>query len=152
MRAQIHRIDSYSAHADRDELHGWTQVRGNIGGSLCQSHGENSALEGLRALVQGDDPTASVIAPQIGKGFALPAGGPAPLETGRVNLNQLAGDDWQNDYADFITNLKRNLSSIRTARARREALERYAPRARQYNAFKQERKARNGADSRRLAT
>ncbi|KER38193.1 beta-lactamase [Sphingobium indicum F2] len=146
VRAQIRRIDSYSAHADRDELHDWIRDRGKLGGSLFLSHGEGQAVEGLRALVQGDDPAASVIAPQMGERFALPPGAPAKrLETGRVDLNQLAGEDWQNDYADFITNLKRNLYSIKSARARREALDDMRRVLDSYNALREERKARASA-------
>ncbi len=146
VRAQIRRIDSYSAHADRDELDDWIQARRPIAGSLFLTHGEAQATEALRLLAQDDDPAGSVIAPRMGEKFALPAGAPAKrLETGRVDLEQLAGEDWQNEYADFMTNLKHNLSAIRSARARREALADMRRVLDSYQAARAEQKKRNGS-------
>jgi len=145
VRAQIRRIDSYSAHADRDELHDWIRARAPIDGSLFLTHGETQSVEALRSLAQSDEPASSVIAPRMGEKFLLPAGAPARrLETGRVDLDQLAGEDWQNEYADFIANLKHNLSAIRSERARREALQDMRCVLDSYNAAREEQKRRNG--------
>ena len=123
VRARIRRIDSYSAHADRDELHSWISARRPISGSLFLDHGEPEAVAALRTLTQADDPAASIIAPQIGEVYALEPGKPARrIRTGRVDMEQLSGPDWQNDYADFITHLKQHLGRIRSERARRDAL------------------------------
>jgi metallo-beta-lactamase family protein len=123
VRARIRRIDSYSAHADRDELHEWITARRPISGSLFLDHGEREAVAALRELVQADDPRASIIAPQIGEAYALEPGIPARrIQTGRVDMDLLAEPDWQNDYADFITHLKQHLGRIRNERARRDAL------------------------------
>ncbi|ATE65321.1 MBL fold metallo-hydrolase [Rhizorhabdus dicambivorans] len=147
VRAQIRRIDSYSAHADRDELHRWIADRRPIGGSLFLSHGEGDAVEGLRALVASDDPGGSIVMPRIGERYALPPGAPARrLETGRVDLADLTGEDWQNDYADFITNLKHNIAKIGNERARRDALAEMRRVLDAYEAARDDRKRRNGAD------
>ena len=123
VRARIRRIDSYSAHADRDELHSWISARRPIAGSLFLDHGEPEAVAALRTLVQADDPATNIIAPQIGEVYALEPGTQAKrIQTGRVDMEQLSGPDWQNDYADFITHLKQHLGRIRNERARREAL------------------------------
>lgn len=123
VRARIRRIDSYSAHADRDELHRWISARRPIAGSLFLDHGEPEAVASLRDLVQADDPAASIIAPQIGEIYALESGRPARrVRTGHVDMEPLSGPDWQNDYADFITHLKQHLGRIRNERARREAI------------------------------
>ena len=123
VRARIRRIDSYSAHADRDELHRWIAARRPIAGSLFLDHGEQEAVASLRELVQADDPAASIVTPQIGETYALEPGAPARrVQTGRVDMDLLAGPDWQNDYADFVTHLKQHLGRIRNERARREAL------------------------------
>jgi metallo-beta-lactamase family protein len=121
VRAAIRRIDSYSAHADRDELLAWAQARGTVRGSLFLTHGEPGALEslhrGMAAIAK------SVIVPEIGEKYALPPGAPARrLATGRVDLRQAIGRDWQNDYADFAANLKRELQQIENEARRREAL------------------------------
>jgi metallo-beta-lactamase family protein len=123
VRAHIQRIDSYSAHADRDELHDWIAARQPIAGSLFLDHGEPEAVASLRALIQADNPAASIVTPQIGETYALEAGKPARrIKTGRVDMDLLAGPDWQNDYADFATHLKQHLGRIKSERARRDAL------------------------------
>ena len=121
VRAAIRRIDSYSAHADREELLAWGRARGTVKGSLFLTHGESSALESLRRGMAAI--ATSVIVPEIGEKYALPAGAPARrLATGRIELRQAIGRDWQNDYADFAANLKRELQQIEDEARRREAL------------------------------
>jgi metallo-beta-lactamase family protein len=121
VRAQIRRIDSYSAHADRSELLAWIAARAPIRGSLFLSHGEADALEALRRTMQAD--VTSVIVPEIGERYSLAAQAPAKrIETGRMELRNAVGRDWQNDYADFVANLKSELKHVEDAAARREVL------------------------------
>jgi metallo-beta-lactamase family protein len=123
VRAQVRRLDSYSAHADRSELLAWIEARQPIVGSLFLTHGEAGPIEALReaAAAQG----ALVIVPEIGERYELPPGRPARrLATGRVDLRPVLARDWQNDYADFSVNLKRRLQAIRTAEQRAEAIAR----------------------------
>lgn len=123
VRAQIRRIESYSAHADQAELNDWIAERRPIAGSLFLSHGEHEAIDALRALVQQQDKGQSIIVPQIGETYELRAGTVAKrIRTGRDDQQQLTGRDWQNDYADFATGLKRHLATIRDARARQRAI------------------------------
>jgi len=128
VRAQIRKIDSYSAHADRDELHAWIKGRLPIAGSLFLSHGEAEAVTALRDLVQPDDPALKIVAPRLGELYELRAAQPAKrLRTGRIDLGgkgfDWGGTDWQNDYASFTSGLKSELSRIRSPSARRRALE-----------------------------
>lgn len=153
VRACIRRIDSYSAHADRDELHDWIKARRPIVGSLFLSHGEIDATRGLRDLAQADDPAANILLPQIGEKYALPAGQPARrLDTARPGLEQITGEDWQNDYARFITNLKHDLTQIENERARREALRNMRAVLDGYRAFQRDRKRRRAAGSAAVKT
>ncbi|HET9399261.1 MAG TPA: MBL fold metallo-hydrolase [Sphingomicrobium sp.] len=123
VRAEIRRLDSYSAHADRRELINWIEARRPMHGSLFLVHGEPSATSSLKSALEGS--LASVLEPEIGERYALPAGAPAHrLETGRLDLRHALGRDWQNDYADFAVNLKRDLQKIRDAEQRRKAVER----------------------------
>jgi len=125
VRAQIRRIDSYSAHADQEDLLRWIEKRRPIGGSLFLTHGENGATETLRRLAQSADAATTVVVPRIGECHALPKAAPAQrLKTGRADLMEGVTRDWQNDYADFATRLKRELREIESASARREALAR----------------------------
>lgn len=123
VRAQVRRIDSYSAHADRSELIAWAKARAPIAGSLFLTHGEPGATEALRRALQPDAPV--VIVPEIGERYELDAGArPRRLATGRPELREAIGRDWQNDYADFAVNLKRELQRIESGARRAEAVRR----------------------------
>lgn len=123
VRAVIRRMDSYSAHADRTELAAWIHAREPISGSLFLTHGEPGAIEALRRSLQGE--MASILVPEIGETYAVPPDGPARrLKTGREDLRDALGRDWQNDYAAFTVDLKRALEQIDADHNRREAIRR----------------------------
>jgi metallo-beta-lactamase family protein len=125
VKAQIRSIDSYSAHADQTDLMRWIEARAPIAGSLFLSHGEAGSIEALRRLVQSKDAAQTIVVPQIGESYALAKAQPARrTRTGRAELQEAVGRDWQNDYAHFATRLKRELHEIESASARREALAR----------------------------
>lgn len=124
VRAQIRRIDSYSAHADQGELLDWIDERSPVNGSLFLDHGEPSALEELRRQVQRRHPSLAVRLPVIGESYALEPGKPATrLATGRSDLEQTIERDWQNAYADFATSLRTQLGRIKDERRRQKAIE-----------------------------
>ena len=123
VRAQIRRIDTYSAHADSAELLAWIRARLPIAGALFLSHGESEAIAGLEALVLSKVPTLPIIAPRLGESFALSPGAPAKrLRTARMDVEAIKGTDWQNDYASFVTNLKRGLAHLHSDKDRERAL------------------------------
>lgn len=122
VRAQIRRLDSYSAHADRSELLAWIAARRPIAGSLFLTHGEPAPIESLAAALPPGS-AGAVVQPEIGERYALPAGQRAKrLATGRVDLQRAVERDWQNDYADLAANLKGELQAIEDAEARRQAI------------------------------
>jgi len=123
VRAQIRRIDSYSAHADQGELLDWIEDRQPIAGNVFLSHGEQSALETLRRELQRRTPGLAVKLPEIGESYELQPGVPARrTATGRAELQHTLGRDWQNAYADFVTGLKSELAAIEDAQRREKAL------------------------------
>jgi metallo-beta-lactamase family protein len=123
VRAQIRRIDSYSAHADQGELLAWIAQRGPIAGSLFLDHGEAGAVEELRRLAQSGDLAPNIVAPELGETYELEAGQPARrVKTGRADRQEAVGRDWQNDYADLAVSLKRRLGEIRDRHARQQAI------------------------------
>jgi metallo-beta-lactamase family protein len=127
VKAQIRRIDSYSAHADQEDLMRWIAARAPIAGSLFLTHGEAAATENLGRLAQSTGKAGTLVVPQIGECHALPASAPARrLKTGLPEILEAVSRDWQNDYAEFATRLKRELREIESASARREALSRMA--------------------------
>jgi len=124
VRAQIRRIDNYSAHADGDELLEWIAARTPISGTLFLDHGEPDGMEAMRRELQKREPTLEVRLPKIGERYELPKGRRARrLTTGDKAAQDAVGRDWQNAYADLVTGLKSNLARIPESR-RQEAVER----------------------------
>lgn len=144
VRAQIRRIESYSAHADQAELLAWIAERGPISGSLLLDHGESGAIEELRKLAQSQGLAPSILIPEIGECYELKAGEPARrTRTGRPELQQAIGRDWQNNYADLATSLKRRLANIRDAEARQKAIDEMRRVLDSYTAVREDRKRRS---------
>ena len=141
VRAAVRRIDAYSAHADQGELVDWIEARAPIRGSLMLVHGEGPALEALRDLAVKRLPGLNAQIPEIGESYELPPGAPARrTRTGRTDLTQALGRDWQNSYADFVTSLKRRLGGIEDAARREEALARMRKVLDEYGAFRESRR------------
>lgn len=123
VRAQIRHIDTYSAHADQDDLIAWMDARRAITGSLFLTHGEAPAIETLRRLAQSRQIADSVLAPAMGDVYRLSAARPAArIRTGDPALAEAVGRDWQNSYADFATSLKQQLAQIEDIKARQRAV------------------------------
>lgn len=138
VRARIRKIDSYSAHADRTELKDWVLARRPVTGSLFLTHGEEASVAGLRALLERE--MSSIVTPEIGEVYELPAGAPAKrLKTGRDDLRNAVESDWQNDYARFSLDLKHALQKIEEGDRRREAIARMRDVLTQYQAARAKR-------------
>ena len=80
------------------------------------THGAHSSHEVAPGETLRGDLSASfpsILLPEIGELYELRRGRPARrLRTGRVELREAIGEDWQNDYADFAANLKRALQDM----------------------------------------
>jgi metallo-beta-lactamase family protein len=125
VRAQVRHIDSYSAHADREELLDWITAAGPIAGTLFIDHGEEEAIDALAAEAQARGLAPTVIAPEMGDCYRLAAGQSARrIRRGAQSRRSAVGRDWQNDYADLATGLKRRLAAIEDERARSRAIAR----------------------------
>ncbi len=125
VRAEIRRVDSYSAHADRAELLRWIRDRGATRGTTFLVHGENGALQSLADELSAGSGPGSVRIPEIGEAYELPPAAAAKrIRTGRDDLRDVLSADWQNDYADFAVQLKSRLRAIKDEAARREVVAR----------------------------
>ncbi|WP_422059326.1 MBL fold metallo-hydrolase [Sphingopyxis sp.] len=123
VRAQIRRIDSYSAHADQQDLLAWIEARQPIAGSLFLTHGEGPSIETLRRLSQSRSFAQTIVAPAMGETYQLGSGaGAKRIKTGDPALEAAVGRDWQNSYADFTTHLKAELARIEDVEARLKAI------------------------------
>lgn len=144
VRARVRRIDTYSAHADRDGLIAWIAGRRPIAGGLFLTHGEAAAIDALAAATT--DAAARVIAPEIGESWALPAGAPPQrLKTGRTDLAPVLERDWQNDYAAFTSSLKHRLDAIEGGEARRRTIAEMERVLTGYEAARRDRRHRRAA-------
>lgn len=143
VRAQVRRIDSYSAHGDQDDILAWLAAREPIAGTIFLTHGETDAIEALRRELQARGATATIVAPEIGERYALaPHAAAKRVETGRVDLREAVNGDWQNDYANFAVNLRRELKAIEDRQARREAIRRMRAVLDSFRSHKADRRAR----------
>ena len=147
VRAHVARIDSYSAHADRQDILDWIGGRKPVAGGVFLNHGEAPALESLRKTLEPDQ---RVVVPAIGEHYRLMPGQPAKrLSTGDASIQAVLSGDWQNDYADFAVNLKRELQRIRDEDARRAALRRMRAVLAEYGEHRQRAKEANRSGQQR---
>jgi metallo-beta-lactamase family protein len=145
VRAQIRRVDNYSAHADQSELLDWIEHRSPISGTLFLDHGEADGLEAMRKELQRRDPDLTVCLPKIGETYSLGTATAARrLSTGRLEAQKAIGPDWQNAYADLVSGLKEDLGRIPQDR-RQEAIERLRQVLRSYNDFRDNHRDRAGS-------
>lgn len=123
VRANIRKIDGYSAHADQGELLTWIKERNPILGSLFLTHGEKSEIEIYRDLVLAQNPGLSILIPEIGEEYALSKREPAKrTKTGRTDLFEALNRDWENEYTEFSLGLKSDLLKIKDDSQRKKAI------------------------------
>ncbi|URD61156.1 MBL fold metallo-hydrolase [Sphingomonas sp. KRR8] len=125
VRAQIRRLDCYSAHADRGELLQWVRARGRIAGTTFLTHGESGALQSLADELGDGGQGGNVRIPEIGECYELPPSSPARrLKTGRDDVRGVLASDWQTDLSEFTLSLRSELRKLESETARREAVRR----------------------------
>ena len=123
VRAEIRRIDSYSAHADQHELLQWIAARAPISGSLLLDHGETEAIDTLAGLARQKLLAPAVCVPEIGEVWELAVGVPAKrVQAAPPQMAHVTGRDWQNSYAELASSLKHRLERIRDDAAREQAI------------------------------
>lgn len=123
VKAQIRRMESYSAHADRSELIAWITERLPVSGSVFLTHGEEAAMAAHASAIEalGLSP-GQVIRPRLGARYALRPGQVADvIEPGRPTAEALIGPDWRNAYSQVRLELDETLGRLPTD-AEREAL------------------------------
>lgn len=131
--AKIRSIDTYSGHADRNELMAWLEARLPITRGVFITHGEETALAALKAGILATGlPRAEVVIPQLDQTFILhPAETPRATEAEKpARLDRAATDairvgrDWHNDYASFLIDLQERLGRAADERSRQVLLRR----------------------------
>lgn len=131
VKARIRSIDSYSGHADRDELVEWARPLLPELGSALLVHGEPNAVQGLsESLSAAGLERPRILAPELDQAFDLsfrdgrwqavpsPAAGQPRLEATQAT----AARDWHNDYAALLLDLRGALLQETDDRRRRALL------------------------------
>lgn len=131
VRARIRSIDSYTGHADREELVGWCRPMLDALGSVLIVHGEPEGIEGLSAALAaaGLEP-ARILAPTLdetfsfvhreGRWMAVPDTAGAPRLAPEVAN---ARRDWHNDYAQMLLDIRGALQAAPDDAARHRLLQ-----------------------------
>ncbi|RYD92440.1 MAG: MBL fold metallo-hydrolase, partial [Sphingomonadales bacterium] len=125
VRAEITKLDVYSAHADHAALLRWLEKRAPVTGTLFLDHGETAALERLAVDAGGIAGMADAVAPLLGERFRLEKGVAAQRigEPREHAADLTAPEDWRNRYAAFTASLEDRLRALPSDAARRRALE-----------------------------
>jgi metallo-beta-lactamase family protein len=108
VRARIRSIDLYSGHADGPELAEWVRNRLPIRQNLFLVHGEEPALNGLRARLDGVVEPEHIVTPSIDETYELTAHGASlikPEASPRIDRQKVARLDWHNDVSKLILDI-----------------------------------------------
>lgn len=116
VKAQIRRIDNYSAHADSGELLAWVKERMPISGGVFLTHGEDKAMASHAAAIAALGIAADrVIRPRLGERYGLAPGAPARLQgPAREAADAMIGTDWRNDYSAVRLDVDETLKGLKS--------------------------------------
>ena len=112
VRARIRSLDLYSGHADGTELVEWIEARLPIRHEIFLVHGEEAAMEGLAARLEGIVEPAHVLRPELDESFALTPTGSRSLTKAappRLPPEKVARVDWHNDVSRLILDINEAL-------------------------------------------
>jgi metallo-beta-lactamase family protein len=128
VKARIRSIDLYSGHADGPELHAWLSERLPIAQGLFLVHGEEEAMEGLRARVAGSMlPADRVIMPAMDETYELTPAGPQRLMAGperRIAPEEVGKLDWHNDLSRLLLDINEAVENSADERGKRVVIRR----------------------------
>lgn len=112
VRARIRSLDLYSGHADGTELREWIKERLPIRHQLFLVHGEEPAMAGLAARLDGIVAAGDVLQPRLDESFALTPSGARSLTTAappRLSPEKVARLDWHNDVSRLLLEINEGL-------------------------------------------
>lgn len=121
VRARIRSIDLYSGHADGPELADWIGKRLPIHQNLFLVHGEERALFGLQARLNGIVESDKMVLPAIDETFELTARGAYRVKSPvppRIDCQKMAHLDWHNDVSRLILDINDALAAAADEKTR----------------------------------
>jgi len=125
VRARIRMLDEYSGHADQRALVKWVAKRQPRLGTFL-IHGEESARSALAGMLSASGITReSIHLPVIGESVRLTPEGSKTVRVRAVpGLAEAANQDWHNQYAASLIQLRQRLEQEPTDARRRQMLDR----------------------------
>ena len=123
IRGKVRQLETYSGHADGDELIEWILERQPIRHGLFLCHGEQQSSEALKAdLIAKGLPEKMITVPAIDDEVHLKTKGVAeyaPNITHRVKQSDICGWDAHNEFAELQIDLKEAFDKLADEKARR---------------------------------
>jgi metallo-beta-lactamase family protein len=129
VRATIRMLETYSGHADRQELYDWLAERRPIRGAVALVHAEDDAISAFTTLIDGKvAPAGHVLVPVLDGTIDLEGPAPrivgAPARPPRIAPEAVGRQDWHNDVSAFLLDLREALDAAADDRARAVILRR----------------------------
>ena len=129
VQATIRKLETYSAHADRQELHDWLAERGPIRGAVALVHAEEVALQAFADMIDGKvAPAGHVLVPPLDSTIDLAGDMPrlieGPARPPRIPADVVGRQDWHNDVSAFLLDLREALDQAADDRTRAKLLRR----------------------------
>jgi metallo-beta-lactamase family protein len=121
VRARIRSLDLYSGHADGTELRDWIRERLPIRHQVFLVHGEERAMTGLAARLDGLIKPGNVLQPNLDQGFELTPDGAqslAPQTPPRLSPEKVARLDWHNDVSKLMLDINDALQASADEKSR----------------------------------
>ncbi|PIO98208.1 MBL fold metallo-hydrolase [Pleomorphomonas carboxyditropha] len=128
VRARIRKLDLYSGHADGPELAAWLRKRLPVGGTVFMVHGEEMAIDGLRARLADSVPRERLVDPRLDASYRL--GHAAAVEivdtarVPRIDPRQAGHTDWHNDFQSLLLDIQAEIGKAADEKARGKVIRR----------------------------
>lgn len=128
VRARIRKLDLYSGHADGPELAAWLRKRLPVAGTVFMVHGEQKAIDGLRARLSDSLPQERLVDPRLDASFRL--GHAAAVEiidtarAPRIDPKQVGHTDWHNDFQSLLLDIQAEIGKAADEKARAKVIRR----------------------------
>ena len=128
VRARIRKLDLYSGHADGPELATWLKRRLPVTGTVFMVHGEEKAIEGLRARLADSLPHERLVDPRLDASYRLDHATAVeildPARTPRLDPRQVGHTDWHNDFQGLLLDIQAEIGKAADEKARAKVIRR----------------------------
>lgn len=128
VRARIRKLDLYSGHADGPELANWLKKRLPVSGTVFMVHGEEKAIEGLRARLADSLPRERLVDPRLDASFRLDHAAAIEIldsaRRPRLDPAQVGHADWHNDYQSLLLDIQAEIGKAADERTRAKVIRR----------------------------